>query len=320
MPFSRLLSLVAVLALALAGCSSPSSNGDGGPELATVTVGTLPIVDSASLYIAMKKGYFNDEGLRIDVKTLSSGAAAVPGLANNELQFSFGNYVSFFQAQDTGALDLKLVADGYQARPGMFLIMVGRDSHIKGPFDLAGTKIAINAKANVAELTTRSALQSVGVNLKSVTFVPIAFPDMAAALSRHTVDAAFMVEPYITQVMKDAGAIPVVDAASGPTAELPIAGWVTSAKFARQNPKTVRAFQRAILRAQADASDRTEVEKVLPDYVKVDSITLSLMTLGTWPTTLETTRIQRVLDLMSANGQLSQPLKLTSMIIPPPAA
>jgi NitT/TauT family transport system substrate-binding protein len=132
------------------------------------------------------------------------------------------------------------------------------------------------------------------------------------------VDAAFMVEPYITQVMKDAGAIPVVDAASGPTAELPIAGWVTSAKFARQNPKTVRAFQRAILRAQADASDRTEVEKVLPDYVKVDSITLSLMTLGTWPTTLETTRIQRVLDLMSANGQLSQPLKLTSMIIPPP--
>jgi NitT/TauT family transport system substrate-binding protein len=311
--------LLAVLS-ACGGGQNASGGSTGKPEQSRITVGTLPIVDSAALYIAMKKGYFAAEGLQVDLRTLNSGAAAVPALANNELQFSFGNYVSFFAAKASGALDAKLVADGYQARPGMFLIMVNGNSPIKQATDLAGKKIAVNARANVAELTVSSALQTAGVDPKSVAFTPLAFGDMASALARKTVDAALLVEPYITQAEKDFGDVPLVDAASGPTADLPIAGWVTSAKFAADKPNTVRAFQRAILKGQADAADRVEVEQALTEFVKVDSVTASLMHLGAWPTTLEPTRIQRVVDLMTGAGQLSAPIDPRSMIISPPAA
>ncbi|HEU5471564.1 MAG TPA: ABC transporter substrate-binding protein [Actinophytocola sp.] len=310
---------VVAIAVLLSGCGAPdvAESPAAAPELATITVGALPIVDAAAVWIAMKKGYFAAEGLQVEVKTLTSGAAAVPGLANNEMQFAMGNYVSFFAAQASGALDLKLVADAYQAKAGMFLIMIGRASPIIRPRDLAGRKIAVNARANVAELTARSALETSGVDLRTVTFVAIPFPEMSAALAAGTVDAAFMVEPYVTQAEKDTGAVPLVDAASGPTANIPIAGWVTSARFARENPNTAYAFQRAILRGQADAADRIEVEQVVAENVKVDAMTVSLMNLGTWPTTLEATRIQRVIDLMSAAGQLPQPLDPRPLILEP---
>lgn len=308
----------AVLALA-SGCGAQVSAEDLGsrPELASITVGALPIVDSASLYIAMKKGYFADEGLQVRVQTLTSGAAAIPALTNQQLQFALGNYVSFFDAQASGSADIKLVADAYQARPGTFLIMVNHDSAITRPSNLNGKKIAVNTRNNVVELTARSVLRSNGVDLTTVTFVPIPFPDMATALANHTVDAAYMVEPYITQVEKDTGALPLIDAAAGATAEFPIAGWVTSAALAKQIPNTVRAFQRAIVKGQAATQDRTEVEHVIRDDLKVDSLTVSLMSLGTWPTTLEPSRIQRVVDLMSTFGQLKRPLDPRAMIIPP---
>jgi hypothetical protein len=38
-----------------------------------------------------------------------------------------------------------------------------------------------------------------------------------------------------------------------------------------------------------------------------------------WPTTLEVTRIQRVVGLMAAAGQLTRPVDVRSMIISPPA-
>jgi NitT/TauT family transport system substrate-binding protein len=311
--------VLVALAGVLTGCgTSADQAANTRPEMSTVTVGSLPIVDSASLYVAIKKGYFADEGLDVQVKTLPSGAAAIPGLATNELQFAIGNYVSFFTAHTTGKLDVKLVADAYQAKPGIFLIMVKGNSKITKPMDLTGKKIAVNSRNSVIEMTARSVLGSAGVNVETVNFVPMPFPDMAGALSSGAVDAAYMVEPYVTESEKNLGAVPIVDAASGPTAEMPIAGWVTNANLAKEMPNTVRAFQRAILKGQAASADRVTVEQVLNEYLDIDALTTSLVALGTWPTTLEATRIQRVIDLMAASGQLPKPIDPRSIIIPPP--
>jgi NitT/TauT family transport system substrate-binding protein len=312
--------LATVLVLSMVGCSAiggdeqPVQQG-GGLEKSKVTVGVLPVVDTASIHIALQRNYFKDEGLEVELKTLAGGAAAVPGLANGELQFAFGNYVSFFNAQAKGALDVKFVADAYQATLGMFLIMVAKDSKIKQSGDLAGRKIAINTRANIVELTARSSLQASGVEPSSVTFVEVPFPDMQAALQRGNVDAAFMVEPYITQSGRLAGMTSILDAASGPTQDMPIAAWATSSKFAQENPRTAAAFQRAINKGQQEAStDRRLVEKTVAGYAKVDEQTASLMRLGTWPTTLSPVRMRRVLDLMKSYGTLDKQLSPESMI------
>nr|WP_042191813.1 ABC transporter substrate-binding protein [Kibdelosporangium sp. MJ126-NF4]CEL20306.1 putative extracellular solute-binding protein [Kibdelosporangium sp. MJ126-NF4]CTQ97532.1 putative extracellular solute-binding protein [Kibdelosporangium sp. MJ126-NF4] len=315
--------LFGALTLVAAGCSALGSGEPGRAsdlERTTVVVGTLPIVDAVPLAIAQQKGYFDQEGLDVEVRSLPGGAAAVPGLVNGELQFAFGNYVSFFAAQYKGLLDVRLVADGYQAAQGMFLIMAGKGTRIDKPAELVGRRIAVNTKSNIVELTARSALEANGVDASSVTFIEVPFPDMQSAVERGNVDAAFMVEPYITQGQRKSGLMPVLDAATGATQDVPIAAWATNARFAKANPKTTAAFQRAIVKGQQDAADRTLVEQTTTAYAKVDKDTVALMNLGTWPTSMSAVRMQRVIDLMTQYGLMEKARQLNpaSLIFSPP--
>ncbi|RZS41054.1 NitT/TauT family transport system substrate-binding protein [Herbihabitans rhizosphaerae] len=315
--------VAATLVTVLAGCGllggSDSGNTGGSiqVEKTKIRVGVLPIIDNAQLYIAIKNGYFNEVGLEVEPVPIQGGAAAVPGLVNGGLDFSFGNWVSFVSAQSKG-IDLKLVADGYQAAPKMFMIMTGPNSPIMGPRDLAGKTIAVNTFNNITELTTRAVLQANDVDPRTVRFIELPFPDMESQLSQKKIDAAFLVEPFITRASKQIGAMPVVDTASGPTASIPIAGYAATGKFAAANPKTVAAFQRALAKGQAASADRTSVEEVLTSYAKIDESTARLLRFGEFPTSLDPTRLQRIPDLMRTYGLLKNRLDVRDMIIPPP--
>ncbi|MDX8034295.1 ABC transporter substrate-binding protein [Lentzea sp. BCCO 10_0856] len=320
---ATLLATVASCGL-LGGKETPpaaDANGNGQVEKAKITLGVLPILDVASVHVAIKKGYFKAEGLEVDLKVIQGGAQAIPGLIAKELDFTFGNWVSFFAAQSKDAAKavdgIKLIADGYQAKPDMFLILAAGDSAIKGPADLAGKTIAINTFKNIAELTAKATLEAANVDVNSVKFKEMPFPDMQAAVQNKTVDAAFMVEPFITRAQRVAGQIKVLDAASGPTDNIPIAGYATSGQFAKNNPKTVAAFQRAMAKGQADAADRPTVEPLLVEYAKVDKETAGLVHFGAFPTTLDQTRLQRVVQLMQRYGMLDKELDVKPMLIQP---
>ncbi|MFD5829730.1 ABC transporter substrate-binding protein [Lentzea sp. NPDC060358] len=325
----RGIALATVLAT-VASCSAlggkeqapPADSNTSGPvEKAKITLGVIPVVDTASVYIAQKKGYFKAEGLEVELKTIQGGAAGITGVIGKELDFTFGNWVSFIAAQakdNAKAVDgLKLIADGYQAKPDMFLILADGNSAIKSPKDLAGKTIGINTFKNIAELTAKATLEAANVDVSTVKFKEMAFPDMQAAVQNKTVDAAFMVEPFITRAQRAAGQIKVLDAASGPTDNIPIAGYGTSGKFAKENPKTVAAFQRAMAKGQADAADRPTVEPLIVEYAKVDKETAGLVHFGAYPTTLDATRLQRVVQLMKTYQMLDKDIDVKSMIIQP---
>lgn len=316
--------LATVASCGLLGGKDPApatNNANGQVEKAKITLGVLPILDVASVHVAKQKGYFAAEGLEVELKTIQGGAQAIPGLINKELDFTFGNWVSFFAAQSKDAAKavdgIKLIADGYQAKPDMFLILAAGDSAIKGPADLAGKTIAINTFKNIAELTAKATLEAANVDVNTVKFKEMPFPDMQAAVANKTVDAAFMVEPFITRAQRVAGQIKVLDAASGPTDNIPIAGYATSGTFVKENPKTVAAFQRALAKGQADAADRSTVEPLLVEYAKVDKETAGLVHFGAFPTTLDPTRLQRVVQLMQRYGLLDKELDVKPMLIQP---
>ncbi|MEJ2853974.1 MULTISPECIES: ABC transporter substrate-binding protein [unclassified Saccharothrix] len=319
------LSALAMLAV-VSGCGllggseeKPADAAPGKVEKTKIKLGLLPILDVASVHVAMKRGYFAEEGLEVEPVTIQGGAAAIPGLISGDLDITFGNWVSFFTAQSKDAAKavdgLKLINDGYQAKPEMFLILTGPDSAIKSPKDLAGKTIAINTFKNIAELTAKATLEANDVDPKSVTFKEFAFPDMQAALQNKTVDAAFMVEPFISKAQRSIGAITVLDAASGPTDNIPVAGYGTTGKFAKENPNTVAAFQRAMAKGQRDAADRPTVEPLLVEYAKVDKETASLVHFGEFPTTLDATRLQRVATLMKTYGLLENDFDVKPMLV-----
>jgi NitT/TauT family transport system substrate-binding protein len=314
-----LFGMAASLALAACGSNSDTSStqSSSGVEKPNITVGALVVPDAAPLHIAIKQGFFKAEGLTVKYNPIKSAIDVIPGLLGGTTDFSLFNYMTAFSYESKNPGTFKFVADSYQSAPNTFVVMVPGDSKIKTPQDLKGKTIAIPGLNTIGQLAVTANLKTAGVDAKAdgVKFVEIAFPLMPQALKTKQVDAAWMVEPFISAVQKDQGARKLADTMTGPMADFAIAGWASSAKFVKDNPKTVAAFQRAMAKAQQiAASDRKAVEQILPTYSLIKPEVASIIALGTYPTTLNETRLQRVSDVMQEFGFLTQKGDAKSLI------
>jgi NitT/TauT family transport system substrate-binding protein len=316
-PFRRAAVTVgAVLVLAAGGCSgSDDAKSDPGElEKTELNVGALPIIDDAPLFVAIDQGFFAAEGLTVKPVLLQSGSLALPRLLQGTLDVAFSNYVSVFRAQARGQGKFRVLIEGYQAGSNV-LGIVATDPKIVRPGDLRGKTVAVNSLDSVGPLTINSALTVNDVRPGTVKFQEIPFQQMAGAVQRRQVDAAWMVEPYITDAAKELGARMILDTASGPTADWPVAGYVSTATFADRYPKTAAAFKRAMRRAQEVSADRQNIEKVLPKLAKIDPETAVISSIGVFPTSEDPSpvRLQRVADLMQQAGMLDAQLNVRNL-------
>lgn len=316
-----------VIAITLTGCGGGDSDGGGpgGLEKTTLNVGLLPVPEGVPLYIAIQQGLFKAEGLKVTPQFIQTGAAAVPLLRSGKLDISLTNYVASLLAQEQsgGAVKWKFVADAYQGEKGAFVVGVGAESSIKSAQDLTGKKIAVPGLKSIATLSVSASLRAEGIADESVEYVEMAFPQMLPALEAGRVDAAWLAEPFISQLHRQGGRT-VLDtmAPGGPTRNLPISGWGVLGDYADKHPKTVAAFQRAMAKAQRMAAqDRGLVARTLPTFVKgLDAQTAQIITLGSFPTSQNPTRLQRLAGLMGHYGYLQNPdaLDIPAMLVPAP--
>jgi NitT/TauT family transport system substrate-binding protein len=307
--------LVAVLALTVAGCGSSGADekASSGVEKSTITVGMLPVEGSAALKLAIARGFFRAEGLTVKIQILQGGAEAPPKLSSGNLDISAGAYVPFFQAK-AGGFPLHIVADAYESAPGTHTLLVANDSPIHRVQDLAGKKIGVNAKRNLASLMIEATVGPQGVKLADKNFVAMPLPNMEAALKSHSVDAVQAVEPFSSQMQKSIGARLVTDLSQGPTANFPISGYVSTESWVKKNPKTAAAFKRAIGKGQAMLADRQVLTQTLPTFTQIEPATAQTIHTGVVPTSINTTRLQRVADIMQQYGYLKKPLDVKTLV------
>jgi NitT/TauT family transport system substrate-binding protein len=323
----RRLVAAALAITTLAGCgalgSSDNSNSGANAQVekSKVKVAIIPqLIDIAGYMRAKNAGYFKAEGLDIDEVPIKSATDAVPQLKNGQLDFAFGNWTTFIEAQARKAVDLRLVSDGLQAKEGMSALCALPDSGIKTPKDLAGKAIGINALKGNVELTTRAVLQANDVDTNSVQFKVIPTSNALNALQTKQIPVMALQEPNLTVAKQKLGVVVVADRATGPVADFPIAGYVTSAKFAQTDPRTVAAFQRAMTKGQSDMADRQTLEKTLLAYSGIEPTIAKLVVAGVFPGSVDKTRLQRVADLMQTYGILTEKFDVGPVVYQAPAS
>ena len=311
-------SLALAVSLALMGCNSPSpSAGEGAPEQAEITVGTLPIVDVAPIHIAIDEGLFAAEGLTVTVEVTQGGAAAIPALVGGDLDIAYGAWPSFLIANAQG-LELRAVADGTAARPGFTELLAMPGSELEGnPAGLAGTRIAVNTLGNLGELAVRSALVEAGLEPDAAELVEIPFPDMGAALERGDVDVIWASEPVATLARETLGAVLVIDSYVGTMEGFPVAGYQASAEFVEANPRTVAAFQRALAAAVVRIGEDPElVPSIAPEFTNLEAELASQVSLPDFRARLDVESLQRVHDFLLEFGLLESGLDVEALLVP----
>ncbi len=318
----------AALAAGLAACSSGSAGtgsttAAGGPELSSITVGVLTASDDVTVQIAQDEGFFKQEGLNVKTVVMPSTNSATSGLLSHTMDFAAENYVGMFQQQNAVPnLDLRIVADNAQATPGLYDLMVAKDSHLTSLAQLKGKKVAIPAKGfNFGAMALDILMQPYHMSSSSFTTVVLPFSAAPQAVASGAVDAAFTTEPFVTIMEEKSGARALIDMMSGPLTGFPESCWGTTASFVSKYPKTVAAFQRAMVKAvRLAASNVPLVRQELPKFIKTMSPQIAkVITLPTFNTTLTLARMERVADVMIRLKALPADFDVKSMFYPPPA-
>jgi NitT/TauT family transport system substrate-binding protein len=334
-PRLRRLSVVfAVTGLAvaaIAGCSSSSSTSSAsttsgqGPELSTVTVETTPGDGAMPLYIAQQDGYFKQQGLNVKIVIAQGASSEFPDLEAHTTQFVQGNYVTMLQvmSKDPSA-GLRVVADNVRPGPNTNDLMVAASSHITSVAQLKGKPIAFpSAGLDTAAISLAQQFKGYGYAANSYTDVSMPYSSMAGALKSGTIAAAFAVQPYITEMESKDGDHELVDLMAGSFLTFPLEGWMTSAYFVQHDPRTVAAFQRAIVKAQAvAAANPTLVRSLMVKNSKTLSAKIAnVMSLRTFSSTVTATELDRVVVAMQQLKALPDALKFSvaSLLVPLPS-
>jgi NitT/TauT family transport system substrate-binding protein len=282
--------LVTATALALAaGCSDAGSTaGTPGVEKPNLTVAVVPSTDAAGFFIALHQGLFKAQGLHVTFVPATSSKTVIADQMKGVYDITGGNYVSYIQAQQKGAANLDIFAEGSVMQPGTQGIYTMPNSPIKTLTDLKGRTIAINAPNNILYLLAASILAEYGIPAKEVHFITdVPFPQMPAELKAGTVDAAAMPEPFSSTAEEKDGAVPLVDLDQGATTSFPVSGFVTTKQWAAKYPHTLAAFYKAFEEGQQIAdTDRAAAEtamEALPAPLGVAKETASVMALNSYP-------------------------------------
>lgn len=308
-----------MLITACGGESGSTSAAEG--ETTKLTIGLIPIVDVAPIYIGVKEGYFEEEGIELEPVLAAGGAAIVPAVTSNSYQIGFSNNVSLIIGVSKG-LPLQMVAPGVAISPdnrssnpdaGYCSVVTGPDSPIQTPADLSGKTVAVNTLNNIGDVTIKAALESEGVDPASVNFTELPFPDMPAAVEQNRIDAAWACEPFVTRVM-DNGGRPILDNYGKTDPNLSVASYFASKQWAAQNPEALAAFKRAVDKSMKHASENPDaVRAVLPEYTSIDADTAGRIGLPAFPSTFNDESITKLIEYSEKQGLLGGPVTVEQL-------
>lgn len=295
------VAVVAAVALLSAGCAGSGGHAAAQPvEKHDLVVAAVPVADAAALYIAKQQGLFRSEGLNVKIETVVSGANAIAGQLSGKYDVVLGNYVSYILADAQQHDQFRVLAPAAAFSPNDSAVVIPAGSPIQAVTDLRGKTIAVNALNNIATLMINSLLNAnaMGVRQDHVHFKVVPFPEMTQALLTHQVDAAWMVEPFVTTA-EMTGAQALVDTDQGAAQDLPLAGYMVTQSWERKYPGTAAAFRRALREGQQIATQSiSSVWHGVETYTKIPANVTELITLPNFPLSMSALDLQRVSDLM----------------------
>jgi ABC-type nitrate/sulfonate/bicarbonate transport system substrate-binding protein len=319
------IALVVVPVVALAsGCHVPGTGASGSASgSGPITVAYDPGIDNAPLQVAIQDDLFQQHGLNVVLKKLPSLDAVYQALATGQAQIAVGDYTGFFYEQANLGAKLQLIADGYDAAANSVAILTLPTSGITTPQQLEDggvdtppaqlTQTSEAVPYNIETLAAEQVLQNDGVSPSSVNWTDHWQPgNMIAALQSGAVKAILATEPYIQEAEQKLGAVDVLDASDGVTSGLPMSGYFSMASFANENPSAVQAFQEGLDQAQTDCAQRGPVQAVLPNLTGMTDEDAALITLGTYPASLNVAQVQRVASLMFNSGMISNQVNVSA--------
>jgi len=252
--------LLGMVGLAVfAGCTGTKDTGgmvekEEPQELTKVRLAWFKGGTIIAQYVAQEKGYFEDEGLDVEITYFKSTADAIPSVAAEEIEFGITSNTPVLRSVASGVpikgIGLVHYASAEEKHISAMTVALA-ESGIEKPEDLKGKRIAIPYVGGDAHIYAVALLKKHGISPDEVTFVTVPWPFHIDALLKGEVDAATLLISHIANLRSQGIDYNIVMDSGELLPRRESVLIYTSTSYMEKNPEVVRGFLRAFYRGQA---------------------------------------------------------------------
>ena len=182
----RIISFIVVCAMLLCGCSAnPNQENNSGLKEFDVVLDWYPNALHAFLYVAIENGYYEEEGLKVNIRFPSNANDAISLVAAG--QADIGLYYQQDVIQARANQDIPVKSIGAVVQGPLNIVLSLEEKNITGAEDLVGKTIGY-AGTELSEALIRSTMQYVGADYSDVTMIDVGF-DLMSSMTTGNVDA-----------------------------------------------------------------------------------------------------------------------------------
>ena len=203
-----LLALSSLTACANDVAGTASSKGDGKGTKVKIMVGGLDKVIYLPAMLSQRLGYFDAEGLDVELLSEPAGVQAETALVSGQVQGAVGFYDHTLDLQTKDKAVESVVQ--FSHAPGEVEIVSSKAAgDIKSPKDFKGKKLGITSLGSSTDFLTKYLAVKNGVNVSDFTPVAVgAGPTFIAALQKGAIDGGMTTDPTVATILdKKAGKV-----------------------------------------------------------------------------------------------------------------
>ncbi len=228
----------------------------------------------AFLYVAMDRGYYEEEGLRIHIRFPSNTNDAISLVAAGRAEIGLYYQQDVIQSRSRQNVPVKSI--GAVVQYPLNIILSLKEQNITSPKDLVGKTVGYSG-TELSEALVRSIMASVGADWKDVSLIDVGF-DLMSSMTTGNVDATIgcLVNHEVPQMEEEGFAVNWFELDDYGVPSYYEGIFLASDKMIEQEPEVLSAFLRASARGFADMKADPEMAlKVLLDNQSAENFPLS---------------------------------------------
>ena len=270
----------------------------------------------APQYVAISNGFFENEGLEIELATGQGADAVMTAVLSNQCDIGFAGPEASIYVYNEGKEDYCQVFAQMTKRDGSFLVARNNTDNFSWQ-DLKGTTVIPGRKGGVPYMTLEYVLKKNGINPQTDLTLDdsIKFDLMAGAFAGGTADYVTLFEPTasMTEAQGKGYIVASVGEASG---EIPYTAYFAKKSYIENNPEVIQGITNAIYKGEMWVKEHTareiaeKIQEFFPDS-DLDMLTSSIQRykdIDAWNETpiLEEEDFDRLQTVMETAGELSK--------------
>lgn len=248
--------------LGLAGCGGSSGGSDGGYEGEVAISHLTKYVGSAPFLIAEQLGYFEQEGLTLELVSFAGGGETVRGLTSG-ISFGMPATLPALIAFQRGQRDLRMISGAVNA--ALVNFVVPADSPVRGLDNLEGRTIGVSQPSSITTYFADRIVRENGLTPgENVELIHVGgASDAWTAAQQGIVDVAWSTPPLSDQLVGGGEARMLFETSESVRNWADATYWTTQ-EFIDDSPDVLRSWLRVMRRTFGTIQD--DLDTAAPAY------------------------------------------------------